>query len=283
MGRPKRVSPDSMNADAAGAHAGEKTTPSLLCGRIRRFREAKGLDQKTFAARLGVTGNAVSNWECGRGRPDVNLLPSICRALGVTLYELYGETPPSDRLPPREKKLLDGYRALSPENRYTLEKTLETLGVVQNIGSREIRKLLYFSRPLAAGAADPTEFEQEAEAFYLYASPEVDRSDYVFKASGDSMEPRFHTGDYVLVEKLKGGSTLRYGEIGAFSVGNETYIKQYERDGLHSLNRKYDVLRFEGDQAVFLIGRVVRIIQQDEIPSEAELAAFFELRRFACV
>ncbi|MCR5577377.1 MAG: helix-turn-helix domain-containing protein [Oscillospiraceae bacterium] len=275
MGRPKKVSLDGVGA--AGGEAPGKTLPPILCRRIRSFREAKGLDQKALAARLGVTGNAVSNWECGRGRPDVNLIPAICRTLGVTLYELYGEAPPADTLQPRERTLLDDYRALSPGGQYTLEKTLETLTAVQRIESREIRRLLYFSRPLAAGTADPTEFEQEAEAFYLYASADVDRADYVFKTGGDSMEPRFHSGDLVLVQRLKGGDSLRCGEIGAFSVGNEIYIKQYEKDGLHSLNKKYDVLRFAGDQRVFLIGRVLRIIRQEERPSDAELAAFLGL------
>lgn len=274
MGRPKKILLESVST--ADGQALEKAAP-LLCRRIRFFREAKGLEQKAFAARLGVTGNAVSNWECGRGRPDVNLLPAICRTLGVTLYELYGETPPTDTLQPRERRLLDGYRALGPGKQYTLEKTLETLSAVQRIENRKLCRLLYFSRPLAAGTADPTEFEQEAESFYLYASPDAERADYVFKTGGDSMEPRFHNGDLVLVQRLRGGESLRYGEIGAFSVGNEIYIKQYEADGLHSLNRKYDVLRFTGDERVFLIGRVLRILRQEELPTEAELAAYLSL------
>ncbi len=275
MARPRKVSPDSG--------AGREGAPSPLCRRIRGFREARGLDQKSFAARLGVTGNAVSNWECGRGRPDVELLPAICKTLGVTLPELYGEAPLSDALPLREQRLLEGYRALSPGKRYTLERTLETLSLVQTIESRKLRKLPYFPRPLAAGTADPTELEQDAEDFYLYASPEAERADYVFKASGDSMEPRFHTGDYVLVERLKGGAELRYGEIGAFSVGNELYLKQYEADGLHSLNPRYGVMRFEADQTVYLIGRVLRIVRPDEVPGEAELAACLALGESARV
>ena len=229
-----------------------------------------------------MTANAVSNWECGRSRPDVNLLPAVCEALDITFYDLYNMKLPDNPFSAREKALVDGYRRLSLGNRYAIDKAVETLGFIQDAESRpEIRRLLYFSRSLAAGAADPTEFEQDAEPVYLYASPEVDRADYVFNVNGDSMEPDYHTGDLALVERLSGGASLRYGEIGAFIVGNETYIKQYEADGLHSLNHKYEVLRFGEDQAVYLIGRVVGIVSQKDIPAAADVEAYLTLRSFA--
>ena len=277
-------SPEGIVVDMNTGKALGKSAPAAICTRIRHYREAMGLEQKTFAAQIGVTGNAVSNWECGRTRPDMNLIPAICKALHISLYDLYGETPPADALSAREKSLVEGYRRLSLGNQYAVDRAVETLQFVQSVSARpEIRKLLYFSRSLAAGAADPTEFEQDAEPYYLYTSPEVQRSDYVFSVNGDSMEPDYHTGDMVLVEKLSGGSALHYGEIGAFIVGNETYIKRYEKDGLHSLNRKYDVLRFGEDQSVYLIGRVVGIVSQKDIPTKEDVDAYLTLRNFARV
>ena len=273
---------DRSVIDLSTGKPAERNAPPLICERIRFFREKKNLEQKAFAARLGVTANAVSNWECGRSRPDVNLLPAVCEALDITFYDLYNMKLPDNPFSAREKALVDGYRRLSLGNRYAIDKAVETLGFIQDAESRpEIRRLLYFSRSLAAGAADPTEFEQDAEPVYLYASPEVDRADYVFNVNGDSMEPDYHTGDLALVERLSGGASLRYGEIGAFIVGNETYIKQYEADGLHSLNRKYEVLRFGEDQAVYLIGRVVGIVSQKDIPAAADVEAYLTLRSFA--
>ena len=128
----------------AAGRAAEKGPLPILCERIRFYREKSGLEQKAFAERIGVTPNAASNWECGRSRPDVNLLPSICRALNITLYDLFGETVPSDPLSEREKMLVHGYRSLDPTNQYVLDKTLETLRFVQNAGNRpEIRTLLF--------------------------------------------------------------------------------------------------------------------------------------------
>ncbi len=48
------------------------------------------MEQKVLAAMVDVTANAMSNWERGRARPDVNLLPNIYEALRITFYQLYG-------------------------------------------------------------------------------------------------------------------------------------------------------------------------------------------------
>ena len=58
--------------------------------RIRQFREEKGLSQTEFAEAINVSNARVSNWELGINRPDVDVLASICSALGVSSDELLG-------------------------------------------------------------------------------------------------------------------------------------------------------------------------------------------------
>ena len=264
--------------NAATGEPVEKEALPLLCERIRFYREKSGLEQKAFAERVGVTANAASNWERGRSRPDVNLLPAICRALDITLYELFGEAAPADPLSEREKALVRNYRALNPGHQYALDRTLEALRFVQKAEGRPaIKPLLYFERPLAAGVGDPTEFEQEAAPIYLYLSPEVQRADYVFRVNGDSMEPLYHSGELVLVQKLSPSSALHYGEIGAFIVGNETYIKEYREDGLHSLNKNYPVLRFAEEEAVYLIGKVLGAASGADLADGEDVQAFLAI------
>ena len=50
---------------------------------IRDLRLNRGLSQVELAKELFVTKQCVSNWENGRGRPDINLLPEICSALSA--------------------------------------------------------------------------------------------------------------------------------------------------------------------------------------------------------
>ena len=56
---------------------------------ISKFRKAAGLTQEELGEAVGVSGQAVSRWECG-GAPDVMLLPAIADRLGVTVDALFG-------------------------------------------------------------------------------------------------------------------------------------------------------------------------------------------------
>jgi transcriptional regulator with XRE-family HTH domain len=55
---------------------------------IKDVRNAAGLTQEQFAARLGVTRQAVSNWENDRNLPDIEVVIAISQTFGVSLDEL---------------------------------------------------------------------------------------------------------------------------------------------------------------------------------------------------
>ena len=64
---------------------------------IRDLREAKGMTQEELAARVHVSGKAVSKWETGRGFPDVSLLEPLAKALGLSVIELLSGEPVRNR------------------------------------------------------------------------------------------------------------------------------------------------------------------------------------------
>lgn len=61
----------------------------LIGIQISKFRKAAGLTQEELGEAVGVSGQAVSRWECG-GAPDVTLLPAIADKLEVTIDALFG-------------------------------------------------------------------------------------------------------------------------------------------------------------------------------------------------
>ena len=56
---------------------------------IAQCRKEKSLTQMQLAELLGITNQAVSKWENGRGMPDVSLLQPLCDVLGISLNELF--------------------------------------------------------------------------------------------------------------------------------------------------------------------------------------------------
>ena len=93
------------------------------------------------------------------------------------------------------------------------------------------------------------------------------------------MEPQYHDGDLVLVQRYPGCPALQYGETGAFIIGNSTYIKVYEKDGLHSLNKRYKTMTFSEDDSVYLIGRVLGILDPDtDFAQPEEIQMYQQLR-----
>ena len=57
---------------------------------VTERRKLLGFTQEELAQRIGVSAQAISNWERGVGYPDVTMLPSLAYALGVSADELLG-------------------------------------------------------------------------------------------------------------------------------------------------------------------------------------------------
>ena len=254
--------------------SGAEAEMPAVCGRIKHWRNRARMDQKDLAAQVGVTANAVSNWENGRARPDVALLPRICQALNITMYQLFGMEDPESRITEGERVHLEKYRALTEENRYVADRAIDAMLKVQKESVPRLRELVFYSRTLAAGTGDPSEFDDGGDSIYLYDSPRVRKADCVFRVNGDSMEPMYHSGDMVLVKRLIEAADINPGEIGAFISGNETYIKEYRKDGLYSLNAAYPVMRFDEGEEVYLIGRVIGTADPEDIASPGDVEKY---------
>ena len=279
---PKRVFDRSTSYESRviDMHTGKPVpaeTKPMICDRIRHYREKLGMEQKALATMVGVTANAVSNWDRGRARPDVNLLPDICEALQITLYQLYGLDDPSVKYTAVED-IIENYRQLTPGHQYALRAMAQNLLQVQQAeGCREIHKLTRFEHQLAAGIGDPNEFEDSGTPIYVYDDSLTCRADCVFTVNGDSMEPDYPDGCMVLVKRISDSGELTPGDIGVFMIDNETYIKEYREDGLHSLNPAYPVMRFSDFEHVYLIGRIIGVFSPESIATEADVKKYLQL------
>ena len=57
---------------------------------LKSARIKKNYTQGVVAEKIGVSFQAVSNWERGNSLPDLSNLANICSILDIDLYELVG-------------------------------------------------------------------------------------------------------------------------------------------------------------------------------------------------
>ncbi len=247
--------------------------------KIRALRTAKGLSQPQLAALLGVTKNAITNWEAGASRPDIGTIPLLCAHLDVTADAFFGITPKPDALSKAEKQHLLYYRSL---NRYQ-QRSVDSLMVAMIDNNEQAIRDEYeaaFSHiartelKASAGTGMPLTDEYEQEYVFLRNCRSVCRADTIITVSGDSMTPTFHDGDDLLVEYT---DDLAPGEIGIFIIAGDGYVKEYQPDGLHSHNENYKLIRPVQDDNFRCVGRVLDVITPEMLPNPQELAILNEI------
>ena len=79
-------------------------------------------------------------------------------------------------------------------------------------------------------------------------------ADYALRISGNSMEPKYHNGDILLVEET---DTVEVGEAGIFILDGAGYFKIFGGDRLISLNKNYGDIMLKDFQSVWCGGRVI--------------------------
>ncbi len=63
---------------------------SYITGKIiRELREKQKMTQKQLAEKLNISDKTISKWETDRGLPDISIVDSLAKALGVSVAELF--------------------------------------------------------------------------------------------------------------------------------------------------------------------------------------------------
>lgn len=242
---------------------------------IRQHRRAKKMNQEELGALVQVGKNAVGAWEAGRSRPDVASVPVICEALDLSLEEFFGWPPErgsrddySGLRSDEKDLLLRGYTALNPYNRQVIMRQMSVLNEMQESISKPRKVIRLFRNDLAASAGTGETLEAaRGEVAFLFADSRTESADEIIRVNGNSMEPTYSDGDLVLIRHTK---NIRPGEIGVFISGDNGYIKEYRRDGLHSHNPDYPTIAFKEGEEVRCIGKVLGKVRIEDWADEED-------------
>jgi len=87
---------------------------------ISRLRKAHGMTQMQLADALGISYQAVSNWERGQSMPDISKLPELAELFDTTIDELLGR-----RCPVIEQAAIGQLEAHLNSNTVSLTEAIE--------------------------------------------------------------------------------------------------------------------------------------------------------------
>ena len=116
------------------------------------------------------------------------------------------------------------------------------------------RSIGLYDMPVSAGIGEFLADSTRVEAILIPDDPRTAEADYALRINGDSMEPKYHSGDVILIQTT---DTVEEGELGIFVLDGSGYFKRYGGDRLISLNPKYPPIPLKDFEDVACCGRVV--------------------------
>ena len=246
----------------------DKEQIAIVIGeKIKQYRLANGWTQQELGTKIGISKNAIGNYEKGFRSPKKNTMFDLANAFNVSIDDLFPpiqkDTPPTpspiqsiyDQLaPPRQGKVLTYAESQLKEQRNEEETKINEVSEVIQLYSYD-----YYDHAASAGTG---QYLNDVRVERIELPVDID-ADFVIPIKGDSMEPDYHDGDLVFIQT---SVELNDGVIGVFNYNGEAYIKQLVIDKdqayLHSLNPAYKDMPITPDTDFRIIGEVVDIYQE---------------------
>ncbi|HEM6027538.1 helix-turn-helix transcriptional regulator [Streptococcus suis] len=234
--------------------------------KIKDFRKLAGMTQTDLAQRLETTKQTISRYEKGDRKPGQDTLFELTDIFKVSIDDFFPPTTPTTAPNSLVEQISDKVVQLTEPNQKSVLRYSSDLLDKQNTVAyskntvNEPQSIYftynYYDQPASAGTG---QYLNDVQVEQIELPIEVD-ADFVVPIYGDSMEPEYHSGDYIFV---KLSVDLSDGDIGVFAYNGEAYIKQLRITDqgayLHSLNPEYDDIQITADTDFRTIGEVADI------------------------
>ena len=115
------------------------------------------------------------------------------------------------------------------------------------------RTISLYDLPVSAGTGVYL-FDSVATDIAIPDNGKTADADYALRISGDSMEPKYHDRDVLLIQEC---DQIEPGELGIFVLDGEGYFKKFGGDCLISLNPFYAPIMLRDFEDIRCCGRVI--------------------------
>ena len=255
--------------------------------RIKARKSEKKITNEKLAEMTGIPLSTLSKILAGfSDSPKLSNIVAICDALDCSIDYIVSGIPENTNnytLTPDEMRFIEDYRRLDRHGRemlrVVLDKENERLSVeafagaashrakiLQGPQSRAFRthavksatgflkrQIPLYNLPVSAGPGEYLD-GADAEEITIPDNEKTASADYALRISGNSMEPKYHDGDIVLVENC---DSVEVGEPAVFMLDGSGYFKIFGGDRLISLNKEYGDILLKQFEEVYCGGRVI--------------------------
>lgn len=251
--------------------------------RIKKIKSERKITNDILSDMTGIPLGTLSKILAGiSDSPKLSNIVSICRALGCSLDYIVSGVPENNNnfmLEDGEMKLIESYRRLDNHGRelcaLVVDKELQRVTCAaygekpgKVLSHEEVRRrleatkegahlgkraIMLYDLPVSAGIGEFLD-ESRGEEIYISDNPRTYEADFALKISGNSMEPKYHSGDILLVSDC---DSVEVGEPAIFMLDGDGYFKIYGGDRLISLNKSYGDIMLKDFQSVWCGGRVI--------------------------
>ena len=252
--------------------------------RIKKIKSEKRITNEKLSELTGIPLGTLSKILAGiSDSPKLSNIVLIANALECTVDYIVSGTPENTNnftLSKDEISLVTKYRSLdkigkdlllvvaqkeaerfsAPEKEkttktFTEKKSAKILSLPPISTSTDFSRkdVPLYDLPVSAGPGVYLD-ESLAQVISIPKTSKTISTDYALRISGNSMEPKYHDGDILLVEEAE---SIEIGELGIFMLDGNGYFKKYGGDRLISLNTEYgDILLRDYAESV-CCGRVI--------------------------
>lgn len=254
--------------------------------RIKQRKSEKKITNEQLSELTGISVSTLGKLLAGfSDSPKLSNIVAICDALDCSVdYILTGvpENTNNFTLEPDEMRLIENYRALdghgremvrlvldkehervtvdgyesvaAPRARVIPEETVRAkMSALRQTPGFAKRQIPLYNLPVSAGPGVYLD-DTDAEEITIPDNPKTSDADFALRISGNSMEPKYHDGDILLVENC---DAVEPGELAIFILDGNGYFKKFGGDRLISLNPEYGEILLQNFGDVHCAGRVI--------------------------
>lgn len=251
----------------------DKEQIAIVIGeKIKQYRLANGWTQQELGVKIGISKNAIGNYEKGFRSPKKNTMFDLANAFNVSIDDLFPpiqkDTPPTtspiqsiyDELkPPRQGKVLNyAEKQLNEQKNEDKTKINEVSENIIRLDDYRQTTHRRVTGVVSAGSGSMQDDDLDMEVSF-YEDEIPDDYDAIAYVVGNSMEPKIKNGDYLFI---KNTPQVDYNTIGIFQVDGANYVKKLRQGYLESLNPDYADIQLDESNDIRIIGEVVSIYRE---------------------